>query len=363
MQLTQKSRETVDACRFCWMCRHICPIGNATGQERNTSRARALALSMVVRNVEDLREVIDNVYECSLCGACTRECATGWDPVQFTLEVRLQGALEGIMPEYIAKLVDRIEKKGNVFGKSQIDAELAKAIKSQSKESETLLFLGGNALYKSPKTALAAIELLKKAKIDFTVLADEPNSGSDLYFLAGAADETAEQMKKTAETLNAYKTVVVYDPHDAKVFLREYKEWKCGLKAKVKTFTSFIADLIKDGHLKPKKGSDTFTFQDPPALARDLEETAPARKILAACGKVKDFMLNGKDTVLAGDLLMNEYMPDVMALVAKNRWDQARAESVKTVITACPSEYVLLKQNKPKDIEIMSIEEAVLKCL
>lgn len=363
MQLTQKSRETIDACRFCWMCRHICPIGNATGQERNTSRARALALSMVARDVEDLKEVIDNVYECSLCGGCTRECATGWDPVQFTLEVRLQGALEGIMPTYIGTLVDHIEKEGNAFGESQYDADLEQAIKSVSKMTDTLFFLGKNALYKSPKTALAAIDLLKKANVDFTVLSDEPNSGSDLYFLAGAADETSAQMKKTAEKLNEFKTIIVYDPFDAKVFLREYKEWNCGLKAKVKTFTAFIADLIKEGHLKPKKGSESYSFQDPPALARDLEENDPARIILDACGNVKELMLNGKDTVLAGHLLMNEYMPDIMSLVAKNRWDQARLEDVKVVVTACPSEYVLLKQNKPKDIEIMSIEEVVLKCL
>ena len=45
MLISQKSKEIIDSCRFCWMCRHICPIGNATGQERNTARARMLALS------------------------------------------------------------------------------------------------------------------------------------------------------------------------------------------------------------------------------------------------------------------------------------------------------------------------------
>ena len=43
MIMSEKSKQHIDACRFCWMCHHICPIGNATGLERNTAKARALA--------------------------------------------------------------------------------------------------------------------------------------------------------------------------------------------------------------------------------------------------------------------------------------------------------------------------------
>ena len=73
MKFSRKSTEHLDACRFCWMCRHICPIGNATGQERNTARARALGLSLVARGaVEYSEDIINNVYECALCGACVK---------------------------------------------------------------------------------------------------------------------------------------------------------------------------------------------------------------------------------------------------------------------------------------------------
>ena len=68
MLLTKKSNEIIDSCRFCWMCRHICPIGNATGQERNNARARALSLSLVNRNAAELSgSVADNIYECARC--------------------------------------------------------------------------------------------------------------------------------------------------------------------------------------------------------------------------------------------------------------------------------------------------------
>ena len=77
MELSAKAREHIESCRFCWMCHHVCPIGIATGLERNTARARALGLSLVAREaVEYSADIIDNVYECSLCGGCMTDCVT-----------------------------------------------------------------------------------------------------------------------------------------------------------------------------------------------------------------------------------------------------------------------------------------------
>ena len=128
MIISEKSKQHIDSCRFCWMCHHICPIGNATGLERNTARARALGLSLVNRGAIGLSECIDNVYECATCGACHHDCTTGWDPVMFTKEVRLQAALEGELPEYIQKLVMNCLESGNAYGKTELTEELTAKI-------------------------------------------------------------------------------------------------------------------------------------------------------------------------------------------------------------------------------------------
>ena len=128
MLISEKSKKTIDACRFCWMCRHICPIGNVTGQERNNARARALSLSMVERGFDLTEDIVANVYECALCGACTNDCATGWDPVAFTKEVRLEAVINGVVPEYILKLVENIENTGNPYGEKDICDELKEEI-------------------------------------------------------------------------------------------------------------------------------------------------------------------------------------------------------------------------------------------
>ena len=117
MQFTEKSKEHIDSCRFCWMCHHVCPIGNATGLERNTARARALGLSLVARDaVEYSDDIINNVYECSLCGGCMTDCVTGWDPIMFTKEARLGAALDGKLPQYVMDMITNLTEKGNIYG-------------------------------------------------------------------------------------------------------------------------------------------------------------------------------------------------------------------------------------------------------
>lgn len=363
MQISQKSKEIIDSCRFCWMCRHICPIGNATGQERNTARARALSLSLVTREgMEYSDDVIDNVYECGLCGACTGDCATGWDPIVFTKEARLAAAMEGKTPEYIKPLVENVLSTGNIYGKKDISDKLKAKISSLPSDADTLLFLGSDARYIDDTAALNAIELLEKAGISFTVLADEPDSGYALDTLIGAAEETRQAMINAAEKLD-YKTVIAYDPADAKVFLREYKEWNISLKASVKTFTSFVNGLIKDGKLNVKKSETVYTFQDPSLLARDLEETEDARDILNSCGTSSDMLLAGKETVWAGNLILNEYLPDVMKLTAERRWVNTEYAKADVLVTAYPAEHVLLSKTMPEGKKIMTIEEVVLNSL
>ncbi len=366
MQISEKSKSIIEACRFCWMCRHICPIGNATGKECNTARARALSLSLVRRGAANLEgDIVDNLYECALCGGCTADCATGYDPVVFTKETRLAAALEGNMPEYVAKLLENIENAGNIYGVKEIPDVLKAAVKTLPEKADVLFFIGKDGAYKTADKAVVAIDLLKKASVDFTVDKNEPNSGYDLDFLIGAADETKKVMTATAERLNACgaKTIVCYDPADAKVFLREYKEYGIELAANVVTFPAFLASLIADKKLAPKKAAKALTFQDPALLSRDLEDSDSARKVLAACGELKEMLLCGKATMLAGNLIMNEYIPGVMKLVAENRWENAKNIGATTVVTACPAEYAMLASTNDGSVELITIEEAVAQCL
>ena len=170
-------------------------------------------------------------------------------------------------------------------------------------------------------------------------------------------------MENCAKVLNNYKKVVCYDPQDAKVMKREYKEWGIEITAEVVTFTEFISELITSGKLTVKNNGKIYTPQDSPILARDLEETEPLRTILSSCGEIKEMLLNKEYTMLAGNLIMNEYMPKVIEKIAKNRWINAKNVDTKILVTTSPAEYIMLNKTKPSDIELMKLEEVVLECL
>ena len=360
MMMSEKSKQHIDACRFCWMCHHICPIGNATGLERNTAKARALGLSLVTREAMSIKDVADSLYECACCGGCVHDCITGWDPVMFTKEARLQAALDGALPEYINTLVENCLETGNAYGKTELDAQLRAAMANHSEKTDILLFLGVDARFMVPDAAVKAIRVLEKANVKFTVLADEPASGQQLEYLISAANETKAQMTTCAAVLNGYKQVIAYDPQDAKVFKREYKEWGVELKPQVETFTAFLAKLMETGALKIAKTDREVTYQDPFQLARDLGETAEARKIITACADLKEMLCHGAATMWAGNILMGQWLPNVMVAVAKCRIQNAKGVGAKTIVTASVSEYAALKAVEQQDVEILSIEELVL---
>lgn len=359
MIMSEKCKQHVDSCRFCWMCHHICPVGNATGQERNTARARALGISLVNRGAIDLSEIVDNIYECATCGACVHDCTTGWDPVMFTKETRLQAALEGKLPAYIEKLVDGCLDTGNAYGKTEICADLAAAIASHEAPTDTLLYLGADAAYMMPEQAVKAIRVLEKAGVAFTVLAKEPASGAQLDFLIGAADETKQQMAACAEVFAGYKTVVLYDPADAKAMMQTAKEYGVEAKAKLVTYTAYLAELVKNGKLVIVPTGKEVAFQDPYQLSRDLGETEAAREVIASCATLKELHLNREETVWAGNILMAQYVPKVMALVAERRIFNAKALDISTIVTASVSEYASLKA-VATDVTILSLEDLIL---
>ena len=356
MNITEKSKNIIDNCRFCWMCRHVCPIGNATGLERNTARARAMGASLVARNATELKEIAENIYECTLCGACTNNCMTGFDPKVFIQELKTEIVLSGVLPTYITALLEKYATTGNVFGK----AACACLDGLYNLNSKTALFVGQDALYKSPESVKNAVALLKKAGVSVS-LDKNQDSGAALWFLTGKTQETQNAAKACAEMLNAYETVIVYDPVDLKLMLHEYKEWGIEITAKIVGFNEYVLSLIESGAITVKKSANEYSLQDNYAYARELDDSETGRKLIEKVGVVKDMLLIGKEANLAGQSIMAEYMPDVMTQVAKDRWFNAKNMACKTLVTENPAEYVALKATCPDGYRVISLEEMILE--
>jgi Fe-S oxidoreductase len=289
----------------------------------------------VLTGMDIQKEITGDMFACCLCNNCASWCETGYRPEVFIREARTEALVTDTVPPAVKPVVDRVLETGTIyeaFGDAALPELPAKA--------KVLLILGETVRAKQPKLAAAAVSLLKKAGADFTVLKDEPPTGAMMYDLVGEIRETRDV---AAKLIGAAKeagadTWICLDPTDARFLKQDCPRWGLDPGAEVCTVTAWLAEQVKAGALKVKKPcAAAVTFHDPCRLARDLEETEPARELLKACGaELKEMFLNRDQGRCCGGEVMTSHSPQVTALIAATRLDDAKRTGADVCITACP---------------------------
>ena len=350
---TEKAKKNADACRFCWMCRHLCPVQLATGKESNTPRAKGLLVSMFERGLPMDEGAAEIMYGCLLCNACTDNCVTGFDPPMYIRQARSKAVAEGLAPKYIETLADTLLSGGNLYGAPAAKVDYA----GVPETGDVLVWLGQTARYSTPEVAQALFTVLRKAGVPFAALHAEPQSGCALGDLIGYVEEVRAQAREAAKAIAASgaKTLVVLDTYDAVFFLHECADFGIELP-KVITATAYVAELIAQGKLAPRREALAVTYHDPSRLARDLTEHEPARAILAAMGcELHEMFQNRQLARCCGSALMGRYWPDVRAKVAQGRWSDVPRTGVTTLVSACPQSAEALGQAVPEGYQFKDL--------
>ena len=360
--ISPNAAKNADNCRFCWMCRHLCPVGLKTGKEVNNPRAKALLLSLAERGSAFDADMAAVMYECVLCGACTNDCVTGFDPSIYIREARSAAAAMELLPPGAAVVLENIEKTGSIYGKKRtpLNANAGSAGTSACSPADTLLYIGEAASEKAPGMVKAFTNLLDKAGTGFSVLVNEAPSGTFLGDLIGFVEETRTQAKTCADLINGSgaKTLVVLDPWEAATMIQRYGEWGFPIKAEVKTAPSFIEGLVKQGKLKFIKQSGIVSYHDSSRLARDLEIHDAPRFLLTCMGyTLIEMFQNRRLAKCCGSSLFKAYAPDLALLTAEGRWEDFLRTGAETLVTACPESYELLSQRIPADKKLVDLFE------
>ena len=344
---SEKAKKNADACRFCWMCRHLCPVQLVTGKETNTPRAKGLQVSMLERGMTMDAECARTMYECLLCGACTNDCATGFDPLVFIREARTQANVLDLVPAEVRKVIDRVLETGNIYGAKEPRVDLS----GVPETGDTLVWLGECARYSVPETAEALFAVLRKAGVPFAVLKNEPGSGSSLGDLLGFVEDVRAQAQRAGEAIrrSGAKRLIVLDSYDAALMRHEYKDWGVELP-EIVTATACVDQLIREGRLSLKQTHEVITYHDGSRLARDLDEHEPARAILKAMGyEIHEMWQNRRLAKCCGSAVAGQYMPDIRRKVAENRWSDVKRTDAKHLTAACPQSTEALAVTAPEE--------------
>lgn len=354
--ISQNALRHAEKCRYCFMCRHLCPVQLQTGKEINTPRAKGLVLSMVNKGAQQFDEgMAKAMYECLLCDACVNDCATGYQPPVYIREARTEAVVNGLAPEAVMKLIENVEASGNIYGMEK---------PSFAQEgTDVLVYVGEVASCKVPQMAKSLLKVLEKAGVSAKVLVNEPASGVMLADLMGYVDEVAQQAKTCADAINAagLPTVVVLDSYDAEIMKQQYPQWGCEIKGDVVTATAFVAQLIADGKLKDcTSRKELAACHDDDRLARTFYEFAPIREMAKAAGYELGEMFNTERLAKScGTAVALEYMPAITKAVAGGRWDDLLRTRCSVMLTANPQAYLCLSQAIPQDKKLVDIYTAL----
>lgn len=354
---SNNSVKQAEACRFCWMCRHICPVSNSCGDESWTPRVKGLLMSMIERGTPYDSDIADTMYHCTFCDACAHDCATGYKPSEFIREARTVAIVENLAPAKILNLIDTINDNGNIFGTRNENLIFA-AAGNLTEDAEILLYIGQTAAAVCTDVAISAIRLLKKAGVKFTMLRNEPASGaylSELMGYTGDVQAVAAAADKAIRSTGV-KKVVVLNPADAYMFREQYPQWNLLSDIEILTISSYLSDLIADGKLKINACQLRASLQEPVKLTRGLDEESPLKNLCAALDvELVEMFLHGKMSRCVGTVPFEQYDPHVVKNMVAVRVEDAQRLDSNKILTASPDDYYVMSKYAPETAEIVDI--------
>ncbi len=342
-------------------------FGNTVGNQIAAAGVDAYEAPALIGGVITKEEI----WACTTCRNCEDQCPVMNEHVEKIIDMRRYLVLtEGDLHSDAQRAITNIERQGNPWGLNRKDKEnwrkldesihipTVKEAKKAGEEFEYLFWVGSMGSYdnRSQKIALSFARLLNEAGVKFAILgAKEKNSGDTPRRLGNEFlyQDLANSNISEFESAGA-KKIVTIDPHAYNTFKNEYADF--GFEGEVYHHTELLAELIKEGRLKPRHSvSEIITFHDSCYLGRYNNVYDAPRFVLDAIPGVQLVeMERNRDTGMCcgagGGLMWMEEMTGTRINVA--RTEQALSTSPTVISTGCPYCLTMIMDGtKAKEVE------------
>lgn len=410
---TQKQLLDLYACVECGRCTDVCPA-SGTGKllspmallvnmrDHLTEKGAAItsrapwvpsfvfpeqnksALSKIPQNMMLHEQTVtgQEVWACTTCRNCEEACPVMNEHVDKVIDLRRYLVMtKGEMAPEVARTMQNIERQGNPWGISKKerdrwkeDAHVAVPTVKENPTFEYLFYVGSMGSYdlRSQKIARTLVKILHDAKVSFAILGNkEKNSGDTVrrfgneFLFQELANANIAMLKK-----HQIKKIVTIDPHAFHIIRNEYPDF--GLEVEIVHHTQLIAELLKQGRIKPSKSvKKRVTYHDSCYLGRYNGEYESPRFILQSIPGIELIeMERNRDNAMCcgagGGLMWLEEKEGTR--VNLKRTEQALAVKPDTIGSACPYCLTMLSdgvkaKEKEDNVETMDVIEILARSL
>ena len=286
-----KEAYLVFACRHKF-CRDICPNFDLTRREAHTSYGFHTSILAVSRGVGDLDKLVDDFTYCLECGACELRCpntSMGGDfyrrsttTVDLVRKVRRDHMADGGEIGNWSAVKDYLdEHRGFVAGQGELVTRWAEGIKLAG-DMKTALFVDFFTASQGTEVPRLAAQILGKLGVRFGVYTTPGVTAPELL-----SQDEEEWKKYAAANVASFrelgvKTLVVVNPHDYALFIREYPKWFDMDGIETVFVTDFVLRRMKERGFTPAVGVEgKFAYHDPCTLNKLVVEADSPRELVA----------------------------------------------------------------------------------
>ncbi len=356
--------EALQTCYQCGLCTGACPW--------NLVREFPVRQVIHTTQVGLLTEVDqEENWLCATCGACVARCPRGVAIIDIFRAIRRVGFQFEIAPKELKSFMSSMTNEGNPWGDTRENrTNWAKNLEVKFFESgmEYLYVPCCTPIYdqKARRIAVATVELLNKAGVDYGILGTEESCCGESARKLGNEDLFQELAQKNIKVFKdkGVQKILVSSPHCYHTFKHEYPELDGNFE--VIHMTQFVLQLLEQGKLKPAKPfPKKVTYHDPCYLGRHNNIYDEPREILNRIPELELIELPDcrEDSICCGGGGGRIWMETPKEERLSNyRVEQALAVGAEVIALSCPYcmlnfDDSVLNMDKSDRLEVRDIAE------